>query len=402
MNQVISHGSIEALEKPKRFCHRWLLSVRGIDPATGEPTERVQVFHGTKGQAKRALERLINEGFEKGPNSRTEITFQAYAHEWLEMRKLSGEISKGTQRKNATDLRRLMPYVGHIPVRSLDVETITRALINVKNHGGKGGRSLSGTSMNGVYRILYMVLESARKAKIIDENPCQEVKAPKKDTKERQPLPLSEARRLTGLLMEGDPLPKTIGFLLALTCGLRREEICGLCWRDFDPTARCIRVLHAFPEDERKIVEPKTKSSKRIIPLADDLLSRLLTWKERQRYELDEAGIMQTADTPVVNTSTGGHMHPQNLARAWLRYRRRHGFEGFTLHQLRHTFATRLVAQGVDMKTASTLMGHSSVAMIEQVYAHFVPENAQRAIEVLGNDLFGEGESVPVPFTDMG
>lgn len=402
MAKVIGNGSIQALEKPEKGCKRWRLRVNtGYDHQTKKYTQRTKTFKGTKTQAQAALRDFITD-IESGLKlKRAQTSFAVYADEWLEMRKLSGDISAGTLRKNTTDLKRLKHYIGNISLTDLDAENITRALIQVKTHGGQAEMQLSGTTLNGVYRVLNQVLESARKAKIIPSNPCEDVQAPRKDTKEKEALSRDEARRLTTLLLDGEPEPKTVGFLLALTCGLRREEVCGLCWRDFDPMAKCIRVEHAYSEDECKEVEPKTRSSKRIIPLISETLARLNEWKSMQEFQLWVLGITQTQNTPVVSIADGGHMHPQNFARAWLRYRKHHGFEEYTLHQLRHTFATRLVASGIDLKTAATLMGHSSVNMLERVYAHFVPENAERAIAALSDDLFGESQSVIVPFTDQ-
>lgn len=402
MAKIQGNGSIQPLEKPERTCRRWRLRVNtGFDHITGKYGQKTKTFRGTKTQAQAALRDFI-EDVESGMKlKRAQTPFSVYADEWLETRKLSGDISSGTLRKNTTDLKRLKQYIGNVSLNDLDAENITRALIQVKTHGGQPGAPLSGTTMNGVFRVLKQVLESARKARIIPSNPCENVQAPRKDTKEKEALSRDDARRLTALLTDGEPEPKTVGFLLALTCGLRREEVCGLCWRDFDPAAKCIRVEHAYSEDECKEVEPKTKSSKRIVPLVPETLARLNEWKSLQEFQLWILGVGQSQDTPVVSIADGGHMHPQNFARAWKRYRKRHGFGDYTLHQLRHTFATRLVASGVDIKTAATLMGHASVNMLERVYAHFVPENAERAIAALGEDLFGDSQSVIVPFTDQ-
>lgn len=402
MARVQGRGSIQALEKPERTCKRWRLRVgTGYDYVTKKYTQATRIFRGTKTQAQAALRDFIEEVESGMKLKKAKMSFAEYTDEWLEARRLSGDIAKGTQRKNTEDLTRLMPYLGNIALADLDSENIGKALTLVRINGGKQCKAYSGTTMNGVYRALYMVLESARKAKIIAYNPCEDVPAPRKDTKEKEAMPQSEARRLIGILMDGDPESSRMAFLLALTCGLRREEACGLCWRDFDPVNRCIRVQNAYSADDLELVKPKTESSQRIIPLTPDVYERMREWKTVQAVQLLELGIPQSEDTPVVSTPDGGHKHPENLARSWRRFKNKHGFEPYTLHQLRHTFATRLVAAGVDMKTASTLMGHSSIAMLEKIYAHFVSENAEKAIAALNDDLFGESESVIVPFTDI-
>ena len=402
MAKVQGKGSIQALEKPERTCKRWRIRVNtGYDPIKKRYTQVTRIVHGSKRKAQQELRKLIEE-VESGRKLKlARTTFAAYAEQWLEERKLSGNISKGTLRKNDADIKKLTPFAGEIEIGEFDADNITRLLIKVKNEGGKRVSQYSGTTMNGVYRVLYQILEDARKKKLILTNPCDDVVAPKKDTKEKEALPINEARRLAETLLSGDPEARTVGFLLALSCGLRREEAVGLRWLDFDPRARCIRVENAYSADDLELTDPKSRASHRIVPLTGKVCERLIAWKSLQAKKLLSLGIRQTAETPIVCTRDGDHMHPQNFARAWSRYAKDHGFGGYTLHQLRHTFATRLVAKGVDLKTAATLMGHSGVGMLEAIYAHFVPENAEIAIGLLDEDLFSSKQAPIVPFSDI-
>lgn len=404
MAKVSGKGSIQALEQPERSCRRWRLRVNtGYDPATKRYTQATRTFHGTKTEARTALRDFIADVESGLKLKRARTTFGEYAKEWLELRHLSGDVALGTQRKNRTDLERIIPYLGSIALEDLDADNIQRSLLLARTNGGKRSTEYTGATMRGTYTVVSMVLEHARKAKVIPSNPCEDVPAPKNDTQEKDALPRAEMRRLLSILLDGDPEPRTVAFLLALTCGLRREEACGLRWCDYDPAARCIRVMHAYSADDLALVKPKTKASQRIIPLTPEVAARLNEWRTIQAVGFLRHGLGQKPTTPIVSTDDGGHMHPENMGRAWRRFRKTHGFDGYTLHQLRHTFATRLVAQGVDMVTAAHLMGHSGTAMLEQVYAHLVPENTSKAIVALGDDLFGEPEqAVIMPFSDMG
>ncbi len=82
-------------------------------------------------------------------------------------------------------------------------------------------------------------------------------------------------------------------------------------------------------------------------------------------------------------------MHPENFARWWRSWRDEHGLDGVGLHELRHTFATYVVSKGTDMITAADLMGHSGTQMLENVYAHTVPENKVSAMKAVGDFMFG-------------
>lgn len=402
MAKVQGKGSIQALEKPERTCKRWRLRVStGYDHIKKRYSQSTKIVHGTKTKAQQELRKFIEEVESGLKLKRAKETFTQYSESWMEERRASGELSEGTLHKDQESIDRVLPYIGNMEMRDFDADNLSRMFTAVRRGGGKRVKEYSGTTMNAVYRTLNLIFEDARRAKVIPENPLRDVKAPKKDTKEKPALSSSDARRLSSLLLTGDPQPNTIGYLLALTCGLRREECCAMRWCDFDAKAVCIRVEHAYPEHGTELMEPKSQASKRIVPLASETYNRLLEWKSLQARQLRAKGIQQTLETPIVATMDGGFMHPQNFARSWKRYAKPHGFEGYTLHQLRHTFATRLVASGVDMKTAATLMGHSSVAMLEKVYAHFVPENASRAMTMVGNDLFGQGEAPIIPFSEI-
>lgn len=402
MTKVTGEGSLQAMEQPERTCRRWRMQVRtGRDYVNGGYSRRTRVFRGTKTEARKALRSFISE-VESGLRvDKANLSFAAYAAEWVKEREASGEISKGTLRKNEYHVSAMLPYIGNVRVVDIDADTVARLVVKLRNEGGKRCAGLSGTSVRGMFVTLSHMLGDAVTRDMLLANPCSKVKPPKNDTKEKEALPVSEAQRLVGLLTAGMPDAHRMGALLALSCGLRREEVCGLRWSDFDTTAGCVRVTHALPADGKKLAPPKSDASRRTIPLDGSMLSAMDRWKSAQAVELLGKGIAQKPETPVVSSAVGGFMHPQNFARWWSFYAKRNGLEGYTLHQLRHTFATVMVASGVDMVTAADLMGHSDTAMLAKVYAHLVPENATRAVAVVGGVLFGGKETPVVPFAAL-
>ena len=85
-------------------------------------------------------------------------------------------------------------------------------------------------------------------------------------------------------------------------------------------------------------------------------------------------------------------MHPENFYRWWVRFSKRNGYEGFVLHELRHTFATIGCDKDVNERDMARLMGHSGLEMLDRVYAHRVAESEARAMDVLGEVFFGTSE----------
>lgn len=145
----------------------------------------------------------------------------------------------------------------------------------------------------------------------------------------------------------------------------------------------------AHSADEKELTDTKTPYRKRLIPLYPAVYAALEAWRAVQAAQLASLRIEQTGGTPVVTSSVGTRMHPENFAKWWRKWRGRHGLDGIGLHQLRHTFATYLVAGGVDLVTAAGIMGHGSTQMLDRVYAHVVPENKARAMDTIGDLMFG-------------
>lgn len=114
------------------------------------------------------------------------------------------------------------------------------------------------------------------------------------------------------------------------------------------------------------------------------LMEMLKEWKGRQARLLRlTLGIEQGPDTPVVSSQKGGFTHPDNLRRSWGRFAARHGMGAYTLHELRHTYATILFALNADLKAVQNNMGHLRMATTMEIYVHYVEAKGEEAAGVL-------------------
>lgn len=118
--------------------------------------------------------------------------------------------------------------------------------------------------------------------------------------------------------------------------------------------------------------------------------SHLAAWKERQGAELAKIGVEQTGKTPVCCSDTGGWYRIDNFEHWWRQWRKDHGFDGLKFHELRHTQATQLLANGVDVKTVQTRLGHANASITLGWYAHAIPERDHEAADLLGSLLAGQ------------
>lgn len=402
MPRIESKGSLVALDKPERTCRRWRMQVSlGRDYVNGGYKRISRVFRGTKGEAQKALRTYIAE-LESGLSLDSKnACFAEYAVAWISEREMSGEYASGTIAKNRYMLKTLLPYIGGVRMGDIDAATVSSLMIALKS-GGKGQKPLAGTTTHDIFVMLKHIMKHAVERDVILRNPCDKVKAPKVDTEEKEALSKTDARAMVAMLTQSETSAGAVGALLALCAGLRREEVCGLTWNDFSFEDGCIRVAKALVEGDVKPKEPKSKASRRIIPLDPETLSFLSRWQSTQLFDLLAKGIRQSGETPIVSDLSGGYMNPSNLSRWFRSFAEENDLPQCGFHKLRHTFATLMVANGVDMVTAAALMGHSDTTMLAKVYAHAVPENLSNATKAIGGVLFGEEKTTKVvPFLSI-
>ena len=160
--------------------------------------------------------------------------------------------------------------------------------------------------------------------------------------------------------------PTSIGILISLYTGLRIGEICALCWNDIDLNARTIYVRHTASriksadgnsKTELILDEPKTASSKRVVPIPSPLFYALV------EYRKDATSI-------YVVSSTDSFVSPRTYDARYHRLLSDCHLEDLNYHGLRHTFATRCIEAGVDVKSLSEILGHANVSITLNTYVH--------------------------------
>lgn len=165
-------------------------------------------------------------------------------------------------------------------------------------------------------------------------------------------------------------------FILTLPSGIRSGEVFAVTWENVDLDRRTIRVCQSITY-QRKVKTPKTQAGIRTLAIDATTGSHLAMWKARQATELARIGVKQAEKTPVCCSDTGGWYRIDNFERRWGVWRKEHGFEGLKFHELRHTQATQLLANGVDVKTVQTCSAACSQAT--RPPAKTPPKRLQRA-----------------------
>lgn len=249
--------------------------------------------------------------------------------------------------------------------------------------------TLSGKMLLHHHRLISSILETAVQWQVILSNPCNRVKAPKVEKKEGRYLDDTEVLQLFECL-EKEPIQYKTAITFLIYSGLRRGELCGLKWEDVDFSNNIITIKrNILYLPEKGIFEdtPKTYSSQRVIKMADTALQILKEHRKVQNEIRLKLGDRWQHDNFVFTQWDGAVMHPDSLTSWFRKFIKRNNLPYVTIHSLRHTNATLLIANGVNLTTVSKRLGHSSTNTTTQIYAHAIKTADEIAASTLENLL---------------
>ena len=184
-------------------------------------------------------------------------------------------------------------------------------------------------------------------------------------------------------------------------------ELLTLKWEDIDFSTAQLHVRRTINrlakyeahdgENKTEIVfgTPKTKNSRRTIPLTRTMVDELTRWKKQQEQDKIRTGDKYTDDGFIVTNEFGHYFEQKTFKDYYDRLLKDADIGHFTFHALRHTFATRALERGMDYKTLSAILGHYSVAFTMDTYVHSMDEHKRREMDKM-NDMFGMQYSISV------
>lgn len=285
------------------------------------------------------------------------MIMEEWSARWLRMQRI-----KPRTRESYESLLRLyiLPALGRIELAELSAEAI-QAAIDAPLAAGHG------RTAEQVYTLLVQLCRAAVRAGHIERSPMDAILRPYHvPTPTAWWLPEDAARflRLRQLALD----PHIVVWVIALCCGLRRGELCGLRWDDIDLQQCIITVARqriTLADGRTVAAPPKSKSSARTLAISADLAA----WLAGQR---PAAG-----GYVAISCKSGRPITPSGLDSAWRRAVHAAGIPPITLHGCRHTCGAAAVRAGVAMRVLQDIMGHSSDTVTSRIYAH-VDSTAQR------------------------
>ena len=239
----------------------------------------------------------------------------------------------------------------------------------------KTGKELSANSVNAIISVIQSSLRTAHLLGLTKEYTADKLKRPKLKEKPVECFTLAEQKRIEQAILNGKK-DKLYGIILCLYSGLRIGELIALQWSDIDFAKGVLTVSKSCHDSKNGLIidEPKTSTSRRVIPLPKQLLPLL-------------KGIKKKSDSPFVVSANGKPVSVRSYQRSFelLLKKLKIPHKGF--HSLRHTFATRALECGMDVKTLSEILGHKSPTVTLNRYAHSLMEHKADMMNRLGKLL---------------
>ena len=300
------------------------------------------------------------------------ITLNAYYDEWQGQR--NGVVTKSTQYANDVKFKRIRESrLGKRKI--IDIESR-----EIKSFQQELARKVSTSTVNDTITLLKCILESAVEDRIISHNPCSSVKSLKRvEAPATETIHRALTEEETQLFFQyAKQTWYYLFFAFMVSTGCRVGEVSALTWRDIDYQAGMIHInktVTRISNTEYVVGEPKTRSSKRDIPLTDSIKSILTQQKEVSR--------ILNLDGRIFTSVSGGYVK-KNSVNTCIKYILKQiedetgeHIEPFSTHAFRDTFATRAIEQGMQPQTLKTILGHSSLSMTMDLYAHVMPNTKQ-------------------------
>lgn len=317
----------------------------------------------------REIELQLNQGI---VIDSTNDTVAQYMAKWMDLGKM--DRSPSTHERYEQLLRYyIVPVLGKLKLSKLRPIQIQSLLNTLRVSGRRDGKDggLAPKTVKHVHTLLRAALNQAVRWQILATNPAASVQPPKVP---KPKIKVASQDDIAKLLVSISRSYFRLPILIALATGMRRGEVCALKFEDFDPDTSTLLVRRSFVQTSKEFIEKGTKTDRARAVLLPAAISAEISALQQSR---------QAAPGDYISlNANGGRLAPKSLDKAYRRLRTKVGVE-VTLHGLRHTQATQLILAGVPVKTVADRLGHSTVAVTQDIYAHVMPQHQQGAVDVV-------------------
>lgn len=387
-------------EKPKskKSClykrgNTWSYVVYVPDPITGKKKQKWCGGFATEEEAKNAMETLkaeIQLGIHKEPSK---LTVEEYLLDWFENIH-KPFLKPSTARGYEVNIRNhIIPYIGKKKLAELNRNDLMR-LYNLLQQSGnvksklKGQKpGLSPTTIKYVHNVLSKGLKEAALSGLIDKNPCDGVKLPKR---QKYKAGVLNHDQIIKILDAAKSIEIYLPLLFGLVLGLRRGEAMGLRFSDFDfekgtvHIQRQITVTKSSKESKTGETEwgfstLKTEESDRVLYVPQPVLQAVKEQQQQCRLNRIKYGSEYSNNDLVCCNEKGGFYNPNTMYTKFKKLLAELGLPKIRFHDLRHSYATAMIESHVPLKTVSHMLGHTDIGITANIYCDVINSHKEAA-----------------------
>ena len=334
----------------------------------------------------------------------TNLTFKEFIEtQWFADTEVKSLVPKTLTRYKQMLDQRILPEIGHIKLSDINRNHIVKMYDTMMQEGSRLDSKDGGLSSKTVlhhHRLLSKIFNTAVLWELIVTSPIKMVKPPKVVRKvasfydDEQVL---ELIKCLGMLDDSQYKYKVLT-MLALFTGMRRGELMGLEFKDIDYEKKTIsisRTSQYLPGKGVFTKEPKTELSKRIIAIPDTIIALLKDYKLHQENEISKLGNLGKHTDRLFTTWDGSPMNPDTVTDWFAKFIKKHHLPHITFHGLRHTNVSLLIADGVDVRTIASRVGHANPTTTLNLYSHMLRKSDQMAADSLEKRIMGDKNKLP-------
>ena len=390
-------GSIE-----KRGKNSYRLTVSEGFDLNGKPMIHRKTIHGTKKEAEVELAKFVTEVQNGLVIDGKSLKFSEFTEIWKRDYG-SKELAPSTYKRYCRMLEtRLLPYFGHFYINKIKptdimkfydlLEKDTQLVRKKGNNGSKTKKPLSGKTILEHHRLLRAMLHRAVYWQLIVSNPAERVQPPKA----KKPKRRSYDDEQTKILLENlekltvEDTKYKVAIILTIFTGVRLGELMGLEWQDVDFRNGIISINRSsqYLSDMGVFTKiPKTESSIREIAIPEFIISLLEEYKLWYEEQKSLYGELWANSNRLFVQADGKPMHPSSISKWFVKYVGTIGLPVINFHGLRHTNASLLVAQNIDIAVISARLGHAQISTTLDFYVHPLLSHNRKAGYALENLL---------------
>lgn len=364
-----------------------------INPATGERKRIKRTSDKSVVQAKKRvmdqIALLKEQAIASGAKSN--ITVKDWFVRWLNDTKKSRIKVKTFERYASHINLNIIPYIGDLALDEIDLCKLDWLLNHLLEHGGKEQTGIAPRSVNAVRNILRASFAAAKTRKLIFESPAEDLEPVREEKANFPVITPEQAKKLIREALNRSKHTWMI-IVLALATGMRIGEIFGLQWRDIDFKKKQLYIRHTVVSTKNGALiqnTGKNNYAKRVVPLPDSTMHALKRYKQWIHAASIRYGYKYSSSEWVLSNPDGNPRSPNSFSSHQFKpLTKKVGIpKEFRVHDLRHTHATWLLENDVNIKVVSERLGHASVRITLETYSHVMKTMQDKAIEALNKIL---------------